>query len=174
MPDDEMRQNVLLNKIFTKFHKALYDLNADDVGVSFPEYKVLLGKMIRIHSTEKRLRELQGQNWLGGLSGYCKQSDILPIPSNVMHRTISRTQQNMTNAKLKRLIKRGSIKEENIKAYKAKMYATGLSEPFLELNSTSSGHKHRRYIKFGEILLEPKMGKFDTFGLSKTATVPIF
>ena len=42
------------------------------------------------------------------------------------------------------------------------------------LTSGSSGHKHRRYIEFGELLTQPISGNFDQFGLSKTATVPWF
>ncbi|MBL1320922.1 MAG: type I-F CRISPR-associated endoribonuclease Cas6/Csy4 [Methylophaga sp.] len=32
----------------------------------------------------------------------------------------------------------------------------------------------RRYIHFGEFLEQPVLGEFDSFGLSKTATVPWF
>ncbi|MEE9356016.1 MAG: type I-F CRISPR-associated endoribonuclease Cas6/Csy4 [Methylococcaceae bacterium] len=80
----------------------------------------------------------------------------------------------MTEAKLRRLIKRGSITEDEIKTYKAKMFQQGLDNPYLELESTSNGHKHRRYLQFGEIIAEPVAGKFDQFGLSKTTTVPWF
>ena len=54
------------------------------------------------------------------------------------------------------------------------MFASGLDDPYLELESFSNGHKHRRYICFGEFLNKPLSGEFDTFGLSKTATVPWF
>ena len=80
----------------------------------------------------------------------------------------------MTEAKLRRLIKRGSITPESVKDYKVKMFEKGLDNPYLELDSTSSGHKHRRYIAFGELLSNPLKGDFDSFGLSKTATIPWF
>jgi CRISPR-associated endonuclease Csy4 len=80
----------------------------------------------------------------------------------------------MTEAKLRRLIKRGSISQDKIKGYKAKMFQQGLDNPYLELESTSTGHKHRRYIQFGEIIAQKKAGEFDSFGLSKHATIPIF
>ena len=51
----------------------------------------------------------------------------------------------MTEAKLRRLIKRGSISQDKIKSYKAKMFQQGLDNPYLELESTSTGHKHRHY-----------------------------
>ena len=37
-PDAEMRENVLLNKVYTKFHKRLFDLKSSEIGISFPEY----------------------------------------------------------------------------------------------------------------------------------------
>ncbi|WP_354622584.1 type I-F CRISPR-associated endoribonuclease Cas6/Csy4 [Psychromonas sp. MME2] len=173
-PDAEMRENVLLNKVYTKFHKALCDQQSTKIGVSFPAYKVLLGRVIRIHGELATLTNFQSVNWLGGLSGYCKVNDILPIPEQVQHRVISRKQSSMTNAKLNRLIKRKTISAEEVKAYKAKMFTKGLDNPYLELESGSSGHLHRRYIQFGELSANAIDGEFDQFGLSKTATVPWF
>jgi len=173
-PDDEMRENVLLNKVYSKLHKALFELQTTDIGVSFPKYKVMLGDVLRLHGTEFKLTELQNTNWLGGLSGYCQVSGIQIIPDKVMHRTVSRIQANMTEAKLRRLIKRGTISTEEAKHYKAKMFSQGLDNPYLELESTSNGHKHRRYLVFSDKITESITGKFDFFGLSKVATVPWF
>lgn len=173
-PDAELRENVLLNKVYTKLHKALCDLKSTDIGVSFPEYKIRLGCVIRIHAMEMRLEALQQGDWLGGLIGYCAISAIQSIPDQVRYRTVSRIQSTMSPAKLKRLIKRGSIQESEIKQYKAKLFQNGLDNPFLELESTSNGHLHRRYIAFSELMDKPMQGEFDQFGLSKTATVPWF
>jgi len=173
-PDAEMRENVLLNKVYTKLHKALVTLKSDCIGVSFPQYNVILGRVIRIHSNSAVLHDLTGLNWLGGLIGYCDKSDIMPVPSNCTYRTISRIQSTMTQSKLNRLIKRGSISDEEIKNYKAKMFSKGLDNPYLELESSSNGHKHRRYLRFGTQQAQPVKGKFDKFGLSSSATIPWF
>lgn len=173
-PDAEMRENELLNKVYTKLHKRLCELQATDIGISFPQYKILLGPILRVHSTEKRLNELEVTALLGGMIGYCKMNPIQNIPDIVQYRTISRIQSNMTEAKLRRLIKRGSIADEKIKSYKTKMFQRGLENPYLELESASNGHKHRRYLQFGELVSEPIIGEFDQFGLSKSATVPWF
>ncbi|MBL4765835.1 MAG: type I-F CRISPR-associated endoribonuclease Cas6/Csy4 [Colwellia sp.] len=174
IPDAEMRESVLLNKVYTKFHKALCDLKSNRIGISFPEYRIKLGRLIRIHGDQSILNDLQGLNWLGGLSGYCKVSDIVKVPEKCKYRVISRKQANMTEAKLRRLIKRGSIKPEEIKAYKAKMFSQGLDYAFLELESSSNGHNHRRFIEFDHLLENALAGEFDQFGLSKTATIPWF
>jgi len=173
-PDAKMRENLLLNKVYTKLHKRLYDLKTSDVGVSFPDYKIKLGKIIRIHATNLRLQEIIQDAWLGDLLGYCDVSVIQKIPDQVRYRTISRKQSNMTEAKLRRLIKRGSILQDEIKGYKAKMFQQGIYNPYLELVSGSNDHKHRRYIQFGELVDQAISGKFDIFGLSKNATIPWF
>jgi len=174
LADAEIPIYFVLNKIYTKLHKALFTLKSTEIGVSFPRYKVMLGDVIRIHGIEEKLTELQSSDWLGGLVGYCAVSSIQKTPADVTYRNISRKQANMTEAKLRRLIKRGSISQDEAKDYKAKMFQQGLDNPYLELQSGSNGHKHRRYIQFGELRSQPIKGEFDYFGLSKTATVPWF
>ena len=51
-PDLEIDIAFLRNKTYTKLHKAIFDLNASDIGVSFPQAKERLGCIIRIHSTQ--------------------------------------------------------------------------------------------------------------------------
>lgn len=173
-PDEEMRENVLLNKVYTKLHKALYTLWSTTIGISFPQRKIVLGKLLRIHGSESALNSLEEMNWLGGLIGYCEVSKIQCIPANVQYQVVSRKQSTMTQAKLKRLVKRSAIGELEIKQYKAKMFSKGLDAPYLELESGSSGHSYRRYIVFSELFDQPLSGDFDQFGLSKNATVPVF
>jgi CRISPR-associated endonuclease Csy4 len=174
VPDEEVPIYFIRNKIYSKLHKALFSLKSTNIGISFPSYKIKLGNVIRLHGTENSLLKLQDTNWLGGLSGYCDISAIQAIPNEVVYRTVSRKQSNMTEAKLRRLIKRGSISPEETKQYKAKMFQQGLDNPYLELESTSNGHKHRRYIQFSELSSQVVEGEFDQFGLSKTATIPWF
>lgn len=173
-PDAEMRENVLLNKVYTKLHKALFDLNSTSIGVSFPDYQLRLGCRLRLHGNSADLVMLQAQNWLGGLAGYCGISNVKKIPDQIQHRTISRKQSNMTKAKLNRLLKRGTIGADQVRTYKAKLFSSALDNPYVELDSTSNGHRHRRYIQFGSLQSDPMNGQFDFFGLSKNATVPWF
>jgi CRISPR-associated endonuclease Csy4 len=80
LPDEEVPIFFIRNKVYTKLHKAIFDISATDIGVSFPQVEIKLGDVIRIHSTQDGLNKLQNLNWLGRLSGYCKVSDILPVP----------------------------------------------------------------------------------------------
>lgn len=174
LPDAEIPATILMNAIYTKLHKALCDIGSKTIGVSFPNYKVTLGNVLRLHGSQSDLSALLRKSWMGGMSGYCKVGDIISVPGDTKYRTVSRKQTTMSQAKLNRLLKRGSIAEQEVKQYRAKMFTKGLDNPYLELVSGSSGHKHRRYIEFGELLDETVAGQFDQFGLSKTATVPWF
>lgn len=173
-PDADMRLNVLLNTVYTKFHKALCDLKSNYIGVSFPKYELTLGNVLRVHGESAALHDLQGINWLGGMIGYCNVSDILSVPSEVKFRNISRKQSTMSNSKLQRLIKRGSISADDVKRYKAELFKKGLDNPYVELISASNNQKYRRYFEFGQVVDSPIPGEFDQFGLSKTATIPWF
>jgi len=174
MPKKEIRENVLLNQLYTSFHKRLYDLTSNNIGVSFPEYRLKLGRLFRIHGSKEALEKLQEKDWLGKYAEFCKVSKIEVIPEKVQYRTVSRVQQNMTEAKLRRLIKRGNIPEEDIKKYRIKMFQGGLDNPYVELRSMSNGQMHRRFIEFGELQDIEVKGEFDLFGLSKVSTIPWF
>lgn len=173
-PDAEIPAPVLMNATYSKLHKALYDIHATTIGVSFPKANITLCNLLRLHGSQSDLAALQQKNWLGGMSGYCKVSEVMPVPDSVQYRTVSRKQSNMTKAKLNRLIKRGSITEAEIKQYKAKMFSQSLDNSYIELVSGSNGHRHRRFIEFGPIVDSATAGKFDQFGLSKIATIPWF
>lgn len=174
LSNSEFKTTVLLNSVYSKFHKVLCDLHSTSVGISFPRYKVMLGNVIRIHGNEASLNSLQGLSWIGSLRDYCQVSEIACVPLGVRFRNVSRVQSTRSQSKLKRLLKRGSITNEESKNYLTTMFTRGLNNPYVELMSGSSGYKYRRYIKFGDLLEAPVTGSFDQFGLSKTATIPWF
>ncbi len=173
-PKKEIRENILLNHVYTAFHKRLFDLKSTNIAISFPEYKIKLGRLFRIHGTKEALEKMEEKEWIGKYKSFCLLSEIENIPDNVEYRTVSRIQQNMTESKLRRLINRGTIPEEDIKKYRIKMFQEGLDNPYVELVSMSNGQLHRRFIKFGELEEKAVYGEFDSFGLSKTSTIPWF
>lgn len=173
-PDAEMREAELSSKVFTKFHKALVMLNTNEIGISFPQAHIKLGKVFRIHANKRILNDLQGLDWLGALSGYCRISDILPVPKHAQFRIISDKKSNLSKAKLRRLIARGNIDKEGEKRYKIKMLSQGFDNPYLDLFSSSTGQVHRKFFEFSDVTDKPVEGVFDSYGLSKTATVPWF
>lgn len=173
-PETNLKDSPLMNLVFTQLHRGLVKLRTDQIGVSFPRYNLKLGRLLRLHSDQHSLDALQSIKWLDGLDKYCDISNAKDVPANTKFRTISRIRTNMTKSKLKRLKQRGSITSEQEKTYKNKMFSQGLDNPFLDLESGSTGQKHRRFIDFGPLLNEPVVGGFDSFGMSKVATVPWF
>jgi CRISPR-associated endonuclease Csy4 len=173
-PDAELREAELSSKVFTKFHKGLVTLETNQIGISFPKVKVKLGLVYRLHGNEDKLIELQGLNWLGPLIGYCNVSGICPIPDVVQYRNIKERRSNLSSSKLRRLIARGSIDKDGEKRYKIKMLSNSFGNPYLDILSSSTGQVYRKFFNFGEVLAEPIVGTFDSYGLSKSATIPWF
>jgi len=60
-PKKEIRENVLLNQLYTTFHKRLYDLKSNTIAVSFPEYRLKLGRLFRIYGSKEALEKLQSK-----------------------------------------------------------------------------------------------------------------
>lgn len=183
VPDDDIPLYFIRNKVYAKLHKALCTMESTDIGVSFPKCRVKLGDVIRIHGAKQRLDGLQAMNWLGGLSGYCEVSDILPVPGVVKYRVVSRKQPTMTLKKLEERVvyqkSKGILKtDEDIKnyrrQYKEKMYASSLDNPYLELQSSSNDQRYRIFIQIGDPLESNVAGSFNQFGLSQIATIPWF
>ena len=109
IPDAELPSTVIMNAVYAKFHKALCDLHATNIAISFPHYQTTLGNLLRLHGTTEALDKLQRINWIGPMGSYCQIGKIQKIPSEVSFRIVSRKQSTMSPAKLRRLIKRGSI-----------------------------------------------------------------
>ena len=172
--DPEFSAPVLMNVVYSRLHQAVCDHQSTSMGIRVPKYNVTLGNVLRIHGNKKKLLELQELGWFVGMSSYCAISSVLLVPVNTKFRTVSRLQPTMSQAKLRRLIKREALSEAEVSQYKAKMFSKGLDNPYVELVSGSNGQKHRRYIKFGDLRDQSVSGEFDQFGLSKTATVPWF
>ncbi|APD89012.1 type I-F CRISPR-associated endoribonuclease Cas6/Csy4 [Alteromonas mediterranea] len=173
-PDAELREAELSSKVFTKFHKGLVALKTDQIGISFPKVRVKLGLVYRLHGNVDKLKELQELNWLGPLIGYCNVSDICPIPEIVQHRNVREIRSNLSSSKLRRLVTRGSIDKQGEKRYKIKMLSNSFDNPYLDILSSSTGQVYRKFFYFGEVQAEPIVGPFDSYGLSKSATIPWF
>ena len=164
---------VSLSKVYSKVHERLADLKSTTLGISFPRYSVTLGDTIRLHGGEEELRRFKEASPLLD-EELCRISDIKNIPAKCQYRRVSRKQSNMSKAKLRRLQKRGTIGEDKLKAYKIKMLQQGLDDPYVDLISKTNKQRYRRYFKFGPLTDTATEGKFDTFGLSKKASVPWF
>lgn len=169
-----MQESPLMNLVFNKLHKTIVEFNAEEIGVSFPEYKIKLGEILRLHGSEINLQNFMRVDWLDEISEYCDVGNIKNIPSNIKYRTVSRVRPNMSKSKLRRLKKRRAITSDEERAYRAKMFSQGLDNPYVDLNSGSTGQNFRFFLCFGPIIEQPVNGGYDSYGLSKDTTIPWF
>jgi CRISPR-associated endonuclease Csy4 len=169
-----IKPNVLLNNVFVQLHQALVNMKSEDIGVSFPKCHLSLGNVIRIHGTKERLLELAELEWLGDYKVLCDILETAPIPKETKHRRFSRIQPK-SMAKLRRYVKNGKIPKEEIGQQKRKILSQGIDNPFLDLDSKSTGENYRLFVRIDDPIDTPTLGKFNTFGISKEGTtVPWF
>jgi CRISPR-associated endonuclease Csy4 len=168
--------NRVLSELVSALHKTLFDIQASDVGISFPECdQHTLGKKLRLHGTQSRLLQFQRGDWIGDyVSVDVEIKDVMPVPVDTLHRCFFRKQPTKSKAKLRRALKRGYFNPDHAQHYRQKMMNQGFNSGFLMLKSSSNGQIHRRYVVMGELEKVAVSGEFDAFGLSRTATVPWF
>ena len=172
--------NVQMNKAYSAIHFRLFELKSSDIGISFAKVSGWLGNVIRLHGTKSALALCATKELFLKLPSSCKVSDIQAVPDKASHRNISRRRPKLSESRLRRLIKRGTISDEDVKAYKKKLFSlkaedgNTLTDPYVEYVSASNGHKHHRFFTFGELVDQPLKGDFNAFGVSNVATVPCF
>jgi len=149
LPDPEFPATVLMNALYKKLHKALFDLHSKGIGVSFPNYEKTLGQTLRLHGTKQSLEALQQSDWIGRMKDYCQASEAEKVPADSAFRTVARKKDAMSNAKLRRLItrqeqgKRGDradLIEDHIESYQQKMVGSYQKGAYLELTSSTLYH----------------------------------
>lgn len=160
---------VLMSALLHQVHLALVKLETDQLGVSFPQYSTTLGSVLRVHG-EAHLLKLFVLN-IDKLDAGISVSDIREVPGSVNHARFYRVRPSKQNSKLKAGLKSGHITDP--KAYIAKMCQEVITAPFFQSNSTSTQQSYKRFVA-RDVVDSGMSGQFDSFGLSKTATVPIF
>jgi CRISPR-associated endonuclease Csy4 len=176
LPDPEFSLALLMNALYNKLHRALTKLNADDIGISFPRYDqkaMRLGDLIRLHGSSDRLEALVTSGWLTGMNDHVKVGTINQTPLHTKQVAYRRIQ---TKSSTERLIKR-RMKRHNLNLEEAtELYLNSkpkpLHFPYINLKSQSTGQIFKLFILQEE--QENSSGLFNTYGLSKGGTVPLF
>jgi len=180
LPDAEISLGFLWKKVYQQVHLSLVEAKNESLALSFPQYgaKIFpMGDILRMFAPSKQeMESLDLDNWLSRLKDYIEISKILQTPDNVSYIHFKRRQFKYHNNVLKRAEhqakRRGiSLEEalEHFKDYKAKENTL----PFIQVKSLSSNQELKIFIEKVE-KDEELEGNFNTFGLSKTATVPYF
>lgn len=177
LPDPEFAFSLLMNALYSKLHRALVQLKSTDIGVSFPHYdqeKKRLGERVRLHSRHERLQELMSSGWLKGMQDHIRLGGINQVPGNVQYAIFCRVQAKSNAERIRRRqMKRHSLSYEKALELIPDSIAKPLQLPFVNLNSQSTEQRFSLFIK-QEIVAKPIQGIFNTYGLSKEATVPLF
>lgn len=177
-PDPEFSPPVLMGALFSKLHRALISLEAEDIGVSFPEYAIkprTLGEILRAHGTADRLRQLLALDWLAGMRDYVTVSSVSIVPDNARYRVVRRAQPKTNIDRLRRRHARRhrvplAVAEERIPARVIKP----VTLPFATVRSLSTGQTFSLFIELGDLQHEQTLGTFNRYGLATRATIPWF
>ncbi len=178
-PDPELTPHHLLSGVYTRLHRALVQLQRADIGVSFPGHddrKPGLGTHLRLHGPEAALASLQASSWLNGIGDHLRVSAIAPVPASARHRVVERVQAKSNVERLRRrAIKRHGLDSATAAQRIPDAAAERLHLPFVTLGSRSTGQpSFPLFIRHGPLLSAPVAGDFNSYGLSREATIAWF
>lgn len=189
LPDAEAALGFLWQKIFQQVHLALVENkvgdNQSEIALSIVRYgdkAFPLGDKLRLLSeSESRLQACGIQEWLSRFSDYCHVTSIKAIPANItQHACFKRKQVKSVHNKAKRRADHLEKPYEEVLAYLVAEGKSGECKlPYIHVESLSTadgGESKNRFCLFIEksVVETPVLGRFDCYGLSKTATVPLF
>ena len=104
-PDPETTAHQLMAALYAKLHRALVQLQADTIGVSFPGYLHVpagLGNVLRLVAPQDDLRNLMEQDWLKGMRDHVDVSGLGPVPETCGYRGLRRVQAKSNPERLRR------------------------------------------------------------------------
>ena len=178
VPDPEFPISMLMNSLFSKLHRVLVQLQSHQVGISFPRVRdkqKILGDVLRLHGSVQSLQHLQSQNWLKGMADHLELADIIPVPGSTQHCQVRRVQVKSNVERLRRRYrKRHGITEQEAIAMIPESVEKRVNLPFLQLKSRSTGQSFRLFVEHHPPQKQAEAGRFNTYGLSTTATIPWF
>lgn len=113
LPDPEFSPAHLLGARVAKLHRALVQLRAEHIGISFPGYSLrprTLGDILRLHGTETELQSLMSQAWLQGMRDHVKVTGCVSVPPDAAHCVVQRRQfkTNVERLRRRRMRRKGN------------------------------------------------------------------
>jgi len=178
--DPDFEPAMLMNALYNKLHRALHDLDANDIGISLPDHKTGVrartpGERLRLHSRQERLEQLMATPWLTGMHDHVIADTVEAVPSDAAHCTVSRRQFNTGGpSRTRRYAQRHGVCVTEAQQLMAKPAERQITLPFIQLASRSTGERFPLFIEHGKPQSASVDGHFNHYGLSKQATVPWF
>jgi len=181
LPSEEINCNFLMNKIYGELHKIFSEYKNDglvNMALSFPHYnleQLSLGDKIRVFFyDEKQVETANLKKRFTNYQDYVHITNRRNVSESPMsYACFSRVQKKVNK---ERLIKRFASRHnmsflEAFEKYKD-FHEEKMDLPFVRLKSNSNNNLYTLFIKKTES--ENITGTFNSYGLSKTATVPDF
>lgn len=174
----EFNASQLFGTLYDRLHLALVQQHREDVGVSFPGYRLsprTLGTTLRLHGSENGLHQMLQPDWLKGIRDHVQIKDITRIPEGVEHRTVQRRQfkTNADRLRRRRMHRKGETTEQAAAAIPLSVERSP-HLPYVRLHSRSTAQSFSLFIALGDPIKTPTQGSFNSHGLSCTTTVPWF
>lgn len=183
LPGADIAINFLWEKVYQQLHIALVNLKDSQqkvaVGVAFPEYddkEHKLGTILRLFSeAPEPLEQLSIKKTLSTLSEYTHVTRVKPVPETVTgHALFKRIQTKSSTSRLaRRKAKRENISYDEAWGRIAERPTQTTNALYIQMKSLSSGCSFPLFIHKQQVD-QTHQGKFSTYGLSATTTVPEF
>lgn len=194
LPNEDASAYFLWSKVYTQLHIAFVEhIDAQEkipFGVSFPQYRIneqkkfgFLGTKVRIFAkTENELQQLNLDKWLERLTDYVHITKPRDVPQAKItgHANYFRVNPKMNlQERIAHQAQRRNISLDEAKQHFKEYVEQPVIEPYASLKSLSAKREenidrfYRLYIG-KSVADEAKDGKFGTYGLSRTTTVPEF
>ncbi|MGJ8521952.1 CRISPR-associated endonuclease Cas6f/Csy4 [Carnimonas sp. R-84981] len=180
LEDPEFSSHLLMGALVGKLHRTLFDLDAEDIGVSFPEHRVginkrTMGNLLRVHGIDDRLDQLFNSSWLTGMRDHIALGAVDVVPEQAKHRIVSRRQFNTGSpSRARRLAKRHGLELAEAQRRLDECTSRKIELPFVSLNSRSTAQRFALFIEHGALQSQAVSGHFNHYGLSSNATIPWF
>lgn len=178
-PDPEFIPHQLMDALFAKLHRTLVRMDSQTIGVSFPDARGMrtgIGSCLRVHGAEQALAQLMAQPWLTGMTDHVICSATSVVPTGASHQQVHRIQPKGASdlrRLRKRRMERTGCSEDEARAAIPDSATDHLTLPFLTVRSSSTAQSFRLFIQ-QKPASQATDGSFNTYGLSTTATLPLF
>ena len=161
-PDDMTSSPVLLSALYERLHLILVNLGTSRIGISFPRANRNIGEILRLHGPSAILNQIVENQKLKPILGYFRSSGVLETPAECDWWLVQRQQPQLSSAKIRRLVKRGSISE--VEATRLYKLTPRLSLPYLHIRSLSTQQKFRLFISQTSTSKPVKTQEFNAYG----------
>lgn len=178
LPDPEFSQQHLLGALVAKLHRALVQLRADDIGISFPQYSLrprTLGAVLRLHGSNAALQRLMEQPWLQGMRDHVQCTQLALVPDGAVPCLVQRRQFKTSPDRLRRrrMRRKGETMEQATSAIPDSVERSP-KLPFVQLRSASTAQPFCLFVEQGLAGADTVPGRFNTYGLSLGSAIPWF